>query len=809
MKDATKDAILPIAIEDKMKEAYLSYSLSVIASRALPDVRDGLKPVHRRILYAARDLGLTPDKPHKKSARIVGEVLGKYHPHGDSAVYNAMVRMAQDFAERYPLIDGHGNFGSIDGDSPAAMRYTEARLASISMDLLGDIHKETVDFTPNFDNTLEEPMVLPSRIPFLLVNGSSGIAVGMSTDIPPHNLREIIDGLVKILDEPDIAIPKLMKTIKGPDFPTGGEIVGVEGIQNAYKTGQGRITVRAKAEVETKGKREQIIITQIPYQLQKAKLIEEIAEAVDKEKVSNISDIRDESDRDGMRIVIELKPNANSNIVLNQLFKYTAMQTTYRINMLALIGKQPKVLNLKEILEEFLNFRREVVTRRTQYDLRHAEERLHILEGLKIAIDKLDLVIQIIRSSKSTQEAKERLMEQLSITELQADAILKMQLQRLVGMEREKIELEIAELLEKVASLKRILEDRSTLEALIKEELLEVREKFGDARRTTIIKDSSEAEIETEDLIKEEDVVVTLTYRQYVKRTTDIANVRAGKKDFITHVLKGTTLDRILFFTRSGNCYGVNVYEIPEHHALATGDPLNNFLKIPMEEQVVDVLMLNKEAREQFITIATANGMIKKTVGTDYVSSYTQIKAINLEEGDEVIGVKVTNGQQKILLGTRNGLIIHFTEEEVAPTGRNTKGMMGIKLDDQDRVISFNLTQDDDYVVVLTKDARGKRTHMFEYKIQKRNGKGLKTLASNNYELLNILAGQKEDYLILVTENGDLREIQIKEITETQRAGNMYSQAQLGRDRLIGIVPVPVPPEWITSKESGNVEIKE
>lgn len=809
MKDATKDAVLPIAIEDKMKDAYLSYSLSVIASRALPDVRDGLKPVHRRILYAARDLGLVPDKPHKKSARIVGEVLGKYHPHGDAAVYNAMARMAQDFAERYLLIDGHGNFGSIDGDSPAAMRYTEARLAPISMDLLGDIHKETVDFTPNFDNTLEEPVVLPARVPLLLVNGSSGIAVGMSTDIPPHNLREIIDGLVKVLDEPEIPIAKLMKTIKGPDFPTGGEIVGVDGIQSAYQTGQGRITVRAKTEIETKGKREQIIITEIPYQLQKAKLIEEIADAVDKEKVSNISDIRDESDRDGMRIVIELKPNANSNIVLNQLFKYTALQTNYRINMLALIGKQPRVLNLKEILEEFLNFRREVVTRRTQYELRHAEERLHILEGLKIAIDKLDLVIQIIRSSKSTTEAKERLMVELSITEVQADAILKMQLQRLVGMEREKIEIEIAELQDKVASLRRILEDRTVLQDLIKAELMEVREKFGDARRTTIIKDSSEADIVTEDLIKEEDVVITLTYRQYVKRTTDVTNARAGKKDFITHILQGTTLDRILFFTRSGNCYGVNVYEIPEHHALATGDPLNNFLKIPLEEQVVDVLMLTKENREQFITLATAKGMIKKTIGSEYVSSYTVIKAINLEEGDEVIGVKVTDGKQNILLGSRNGLIIHFAEEEVAATGRNTKGMMGIKLDDNDQVINFSITHAEDYVVVLTKDARGKRTHIYEYKVQKRNGKGLKTLSSNNYELLNIFPGQKEDYLVLVSENGDLREIQIKEITETQRAGNMYSQAQLGRDRLIEIVPVPIPPEWITAKENGNGENKE
>lgn len=798
-------SITSIAIEDKMKDAYLNYSLSVIVGRALPDVRDGLKPVHRRILYAARDLGLTPDKPHKKSARIVGEVLGKYHPHGDAAVYNAMVRMAQDFAQRYPLIDGHGNFGSIDGDSPAAMRYTEARLAPISMDLLADINKETVEFIPNFDSSLEEPVVLPARIPNLLINGSSGIAVGMSTDIPPHNLREVVDGLIKVLDDPDISIQKIMQTIKGPDFPTGGEIVGIDGIRSAYKKGTGRITVRAKANVEQRSKnREQIIITEIPYQLQKTKLIEEIADAVNKEKVSNISDIRDESDRDGMRVVIELKANANSNIVLNQLYKYTSLQTTYRINMLALVGKQPKVLNLKEILEEFLKFRKEVVTRRTQYDLRHAEERLHILEGLKVAIDKLDLVIKIIRSSKSTSEARKRLMETLKITETQSDAILKMQLQRLVGMEQEKIEIEMSDLEKNITHLRDILESKEVLEALIKEELLEIRKKYGDKRRTTIIKDASEAEIDTEDLIKEEDVVITLSYRQYIKRTNDTGNARAGKKDFITHVISGTTLDRLLFFTRSGNCYGLNVYEIPEHHPLATGDPLNNYLKIPMGEDLVDVIMLTKDAKEEnkLITICTAKGMVKKTVAADYESNYTMLKAINLDDDDEIIAVYLTDDEQNILLGTKNGMSIHFAEKEVSPTGRNTKGSIGIKLDDDDRVISANISLENDYVVALTKDARGKRTNLFEYKIQKRNGKGLKTLSSNNYELLGITTGKKDDYLILVTENGDLKEIQIKEITETQRAGNMYSQKELGRDKLVEIVRVPVVPEWVGEESS-------
>ncbi len=788
-----------IAIEDKMKDAFLSYSLSVIVARALPDVRDGLKPVHRRILYAARDLGLTPDKPHKKSARIVGEVLGKYHPHGDAAVYNAMVRMAQDFVQRYPLIDGHGNFGSIDGDSPAAMRYTEARLTPMSIDLLADINKDTVQFTSNFDGTLDEPIVLPSKIPNLLINGSSGIAVGMSTDIPPHNAREVINGLNRLLEDPEISIAKLMQSIKGPDFPTGGEIVGIEGIRSAYQTGTGRITVRAKAEIENKGKsKEQIIITEIPYQLQKTKLIEEIADAVNKEKVNNISDIRDESDRDGMRIVIELKTNSNSNIVLNQLYKYTSMQSTYRINMLTLVGKQPKVLNLKEILQEFLNFREEVVTKRTEYELRHAEDRLHILHGLKTAIDKLDLVIQIIRTSKSTNEARERLIKTLMITETQAEAILKMQLQRLVGMEQEKIESEIGELEMKIAGLKNILANKEVLHDLIKEELEQVKNQYGDTRKTTIIKDASEAEIETEDLIKEENVVITLSYRQYIKRTTDIANVRVGKKDFITHILQGTTLDRILFFTKSGNCYGLNAYDLPEHHPLATGDPLNNYLKIPMGEEIVDVIILTKDNKEKFITIATAKGMIKKTLGEEYDSTVTQIKAINLDDKDYVIGVKITDDRQKILLGTRRGLCIHFNEDEVSPTGRNTKGSIGIKLDEQDTVISFNLTKEDHYVVVLTDEARGKRTHIFEYKIQKRNGKGLKTLSSSNYDLFSIISGSRDQYLVLVTENGDLKHIQIKDITETQRAGNMYSQKiELVRDSLSEVISVPVIPEWV------------
>lgn len=797
----TKNTSIPI--QDKMKEAYLSYSLSVIIGRALPDVRDGLKPVHRRILYATRELGLTPEKPHKKSARIVGEVLGKYHPHGDGAIYNAMVRMAQDFVQRYQLINGHGNFGSIDGDSPAAMRYTEARLAKFSMDLLADINKDTVEFIPNFDNSLKEPVVLPSKIPNLLVNGSSGIAVGMSTDIPPHNLREVINGVIKLIDNPDISIEKLMQSVKGPDFPTGGEIVGIEGIHKAYKEGKGRITVRAKTKIEPKGKsREQIIITEIPYQLQKTKLIEEIADAVNKEKISNISDIRDESDRDGMRVVIELKQQTNSNIVLNQLYKYTSMQTTLRINMLALVGLQPKVLNLKEILEEFLNFRKEVVLRRTRYELRHAEDRLDILRGLKIAIDKLDLVIKIIRASSSTAEAKAQLCQKLRISEKQADAILKMQLQRLVRMEQEKIEIEISELLTKITNLRLIIDSKETLEALIKEELLEIKDKYGDSRRTSIVKDEKEAEIDKLDLIKKEDTIVSLSYRQYIKRNSDPANTRAGKKDFLTHVLHGTTLDRILFFTKSGNCYGLNVFDLPEHHALSNGDPLNNYLKIPRDEEIVDIVMLNDETREHFIVIATRNGMVKKTSAQEYDSTITMIKAVNLDENDQVIGIKVTDGNQNFLLGTKKGMTIHFNESELSPTGRNTKGSIGIKVKTNDQVISFSLTEDYNYVVALTQDARGKRTNIYEYKLQKRNGKGLKTLSSSKYQLMQILSMRKDDYLVLVTENGDLKAIQVNQITETQRAGNMYSQEELGRDKLVDIIPVPVIPDWIISEEN-------
>lgn len=791
-----------VAIEDKMKAAYLNYSLSVIVSRALPDVRDGLKPVHRRILYATRDLNLTPDKPHKKSARIVGEVLGKYHPHGDGAIYNAMVRMGQNFIQRYPLIDGHGNFGSIDGDSPAAMRYTEARLTSLSMDILAEINKETVDFVPNFDSALKEPVVLPSKVPNLLINGSSGIAVGMSTDIPPHNLREVIDGLIKLLEDPEISIAKLMQTIKCPDFPTGGEIVGLEGIRSAYQTGSGRITVRAKAEIERNGKnREQIIITEIPYQLQKAKLIEEMADAVNKEKVSDISDIRDESDRDGMRIVIELKPQANSQMILNRLYKYTSLQSRYRINMLALVGKQPKVLNLKEILQEFLTFRQEIVTKKTNYELRNAEDRLHILSGLKIAIDKLDLIIQIIRTSKSTAEAKDRLLKTLMVSEIQAEAILKMQLQRLVGMEQENIELEIGKLEAQIKSLKQILQNKEDLNKLIKEELLEIRKKYGDPRKTKIIKDSSQAEIVLEDLIKEEDVVVTLSYRQYIKRASDVSNIRAGKKDFITHILKGTTLDRILFFTNLGNCYGLHVYDLPDHHSLSTGDPLNNYLKIPLNEDIVDIIMLTKENKDLLMTIATAKGLLKKTVGSEYDSSVTQIKAINLEQNDYVIGVKVTDGKQNILLGTEKGMTIHFAEDQISPTGRTTKGSMGIKLSEDDRVIGFSLTKDDHYVLVLNEKARGKRTHIFEYKVQNRNGKGLKSLASSNYQLLRIFSGEIDQYFVFVSENGDLKIGQMKEITETQRCGKMYNQQSLDRDKLIDIVIIPLIPEWAETNE--------
>ncbi|WP_018248749.1 DNA gyrase subunit A [Orenia marismortui] len=789
MKDKN---IMPVAIEDKMRNSYLNYSLSVIIDRALPDVRDGLKPVHRRILYATKKLGLLPNKPHKKSARIVGEVLGKYHPHGDSAVYNAMVRMAQDFSQRYQLIDGHGNFGSIDGDSAAAMRYTEARLATISEELLQDIEEETVDFTDNFDGSLQEPTVLPSRVPNLLINGSSGIAVGMSTNIPPHNLVEVIDGLIKLLADNDITIEELMNTIPGPDFPTGGVIVGNDGIKSAYKTGKGKITLRGKSEIEDRGRgRERIVITEIPYQLSKSKLIEEIADTVKKGKIDNISDVRDESDRDGLRIVIDLKKKANPTIILNRLYKYTSLQSNMRINMLALVKQQPKVMNIKKILESFLDFRREVITRRTRYKLNTAKDKEHLLIGLKKATDQLDKVIQIIRSSKSPKDARKNLQRKLEVTKKQSEAILNIRLQKLVSLEIQKLEDDLKEIRATIKHLESILNSSEILNNIVRDELIEIKENYGDKRKTKILADDSKAEIEKEDLIKDKEVVISLSYRNYIKRADSLENVRSGKNDFITHISKGRSLDQILFFTNTGQSYSITAHELPEHHGLSNGDPLTQFLKLPMNEKIVAMIVLTEQVKDNYITIATKDGQVKKTKGEEYESTISSIKAINLNDGDEVVGVKVTTGNNQILLGTKEGYTIHFKEDEINDTGRNTKGSKGINLNNNDKVISFNIVKDDKIVVSLTKEGRGKASPIDDYTLQKRNGKGLQTMSNNKYKLLDILTAHKNDKIALVSDSGEIFEKEVNDITSTKRLGSMYTQVKLTDDELIEIHRLP------------------
>lgn len=784
--------ITPVPIEDKMKESYLNYSLSVIISRALPDVRDGLKPVHRRILYATKKLGLTPNKPHKKSARIVGEVLGKYHPHGDAAVYDAMVRMAQYFSQRYKLIDGHGNFGSIDGDSAAAMRYTEARLAPLSEELLADIEKETINFVDNFDGSLQEPTVLPSRVPNLLVNGSSGIAVGMSTDIPPHNLKEVISALIHLLEDQDLTIEDLMEYIPGPDFPTGGKIIGNDEIKKAYRTGKGRITLRGKTKIEKRSRNcESIVITEIPYQLNKSKLIEEIADTVKKGKVDNVTNVRDESDQDGLRIVIELKSKANTEIILNRLYKYTSLQTSQRINMLALVDQQPEVMDLKTILQHFLDFRREVVTRRTEFELQKAKNRQHILLGLKEAIDNLDKVISIIRNSQKPSTAKKNLQDKLNVSKKQAAAILDMKLQRLVSLERKKITEELTELKEKIEALNSILNKKEVMDDLIKEELIETKEEYGDERKTEIITDESKAELDESDLIKNEDIVLSFSYNKYLKRTTDMENIRAGKGDYITDIMTGTTRDDLLFFTNTGQVHILKTHEIPEHHGLSTGDPLSDYLKLPLDEEIVDILLLTDETKEKYITIATEQGLVKKTVGKKYETTVSSIKAINLNEGDEVIGVKVTDGQQNLFLGTKGGQTIHFNEDSISDTGRNTKGSKGINLAENDKVISFNLTAESDYVITATADGRATRTDIGAYQIQNRNGKGLKTLTNDSYEVIGIIAANRENKLLFVTKEGQLEEAPVNDITETERVGRMYTQIKLDDDKIEKVIRLP------------------
>jgi DNA gyrase subunit A len=730
--------VLPVDISHEMKKCYIDYAMSVIVGRALPDVRDGLKPVHRRILYSMYELGLTPEKGYRKCARIVGDVLGKYHPHGDTAVYDALVRMAQDFSIRYTLVNGHGNFGSVDGDSAAAMRYTEAKMSKITLEMLREINKNTVDFIPNFDGEEQEPSVVPSRFPNLLVNGSAGIAVGMATNIPPHNLTEVINGIVMLIDNPDSSILELMTEIKGPDFPTSGIILGTSGIRSAYETGRGKVIVRAKADIEEEKGRHRIIVNELPYQVNKARLIENMADLVKDKKIEGISDIRDESDREGMRIVIELKRDANPNIILNQLYKHTKMQDTFGIIMLALVNNEPEVLNLKQILVHYLNFQKEIIRRRTIFDLDKALARAHILEGLKIALDHIDQVIKIIRSSKNAEEARNGLMNGFNLSEKQAQAILDMRLQRLTGLERDKIDQEYNELMKNIAYLKEILEKEDLVLSIIKEELTEIKNKYGDERRTEI--QINNDEINIEDLIQEQEVVITLTHAGYIKRIaadTYSAQKRGGKgiqamatkeDDFVEHMFITSTHNNILFFTNRGRVHKLKGYEIPDAGRTAKGTNLINLIPIETDEKIQAVITVKEFDENNYFIMGTKKGLIKKTQMSQYASIRKNgLNAINLKDGDELIGVRMTTGESEIIIFTRNGYAIRFKETDVRPMGRTATGVRAITLRDSDITVSMDIVAEDQDVLVISENGFGKRTPISEYTAHRRGGKGIIT----------------------------------------------------------------------------------
>lgn len=771
--------IIPLEISEEMKKSYMDYAMSVIAGRALPDVRDGLKPVHRRILYSMNELNLTPDKPYRKSARIVGDVLGKYHPHGDSAVYLAMVRMAQDFSTRGLLVDGHGNFGSVDGDSPAAMRYTEARMSKLSLELLRDIDKETVDFTPNFDESLKEPSVLPARFPNLLVNGSNGIAVGMATSIPPHNLAEVIDATVHLIDNEECSIEDLMQFITGPDFPTSAIIMGKENIVNAYKTGRGKVKVRARAYIEELPKgRQQIIVTEIPYQVNKAKLVEKIAELVKDKRVEGISDLRDESNRNGMRIVIELKRDANANIVLNNLYKHSQMEETISIIMLALVDGQPKVLNLKQILYYYIKHQKEVVRRRTQFELNKAEARAHILEGLRIALDNIDSVISLIRSSKTSQEAKACLTAKFGLSDIQSQAILDMRLQRLTGLERDKIEAEYEELINKINRLKEILSNEKLLLNVIKEEMLAIKKNYSDERRTEIT--YSEGEIDVRDLIEEEEIAITLTHFGYVKRVPadsyksqkrggrGISALTTREEDFVKHLVTTTTHSKVLFFTNKGRVFRLNAYEIPEGKRQAKGTAIINLLQLAPNEKIATLLAIDENDKNQYLLLATKNGIVKKTKREEFKNiKKSGLIAIGLRQDDELIGVKLTDGNKEVLLVTKGGMSIRFDENDIRYMGRTAMGVKGITLSEDDKVVTVALTDEGTDVLVVSENGLGKRTHIEEYRTQMRAGKGIKTynIATKTGEIVGAEMVTEEDEIMIINSDGVLIRLRVNEIS--------------------------------------------
>ena len=771
-------------IEEEMKDSYINYAMSVIVGRALPDVRDGLKPVHRRILYAMKELNLEHTKPYKKCARITGEVLGKYHPHGDVAVYDTLVRMAQDFSLRYPLVDGQGNFGSVDGDSPAAMRYTEARLSSITDWMLLDIEKNTVDFMPNFDESLQEPKVLPACLPNLLVNGSSGIAVGMATNIPPHNLREIAEAVSYVIDTPDCEVKDLLKKVKGPDFPTGGIICGYEGIKNAYTKGRGLLKIHAKAVVEEqKNGRESIVVKEIPYQVNKSNLIESIADLIQEKKIEGISDLRDESDKDGMRIVIDLKRGENAQIILNQLYKHTQMQQTFGVIMLALVDGRPRVLNLKQVIEEFIKHRKEIVVRRTRYDLEKAQDRAHILEGLKIALKELDRVIKIIKQSESPQAAKVELMKKLELSDRQAQAILEMQLQRLTHLERDKIDKEYLDLIKKIELYKSILASEKKVLEIIKGEMAQLGEKFGDERRTSVVAETEELDIE--DLIREEDVVLTISHAGYIKRlpVSSYRKQRRGGKgvtgadmkeeDFIEHLFIASTHDYMLFFTDKGILHWLKVHEIPEAGRTSKGKAIINLLMLGQGDKISAFVPVREFKEGQYLIMATKNGLVKKTAITEYSHPRKGgIIGIGLEKGDELIEVQLTTGKEEILIATREGKAIRFQESDVRDMGRSAKGVRGVRLGKKDSVIAMEIVKPDGTVLTVTQEGFGKRTSFKEYRIQSRGGKGITNIkiTKKNGEAVAMKSVTDKDEIMLITEKGMIVRSPIKDIRATGRS---------------------------------------
>ncbi|MBP2642321.1 MAG: gyrA [Firmicutes bacterium] len=781
--DFSLGKILPVRIEDEMKTAYINYAMSVIVTRALPDVRDGLKPVHRRILYAMHEAGMTPNKPYKKSARIVGEVLGKYHPHGDSSVYDATVRLAQNFSTRYLLVDGHGNFGSVDGDSAAAMRYTEVRMSRIAEEMLADIEKNTVDFTPNYDESLKEPTVLPSKIPNLLVNGSSGIAVGMATNIPPHNLGEVIDGIFMMIDNPEVDIKDLMTAIKGPDFPTGALILGHAGIRDAYTTGRGSVKMRAQTRIEkmSNGKY-RILVTELPYQVNKARLIENIANLVREKSIDGITDLRDESDRSGMRIVIELRRDSNPDVILNQLYKHTQMQDTFGVNLLALVDGHPRVLNLKQILYYYIEHQKDVIVRRTQFELAKAKDRAHILEGLKIALDNLDAVIATIRQSQTVDVAKTGLVTKFNLSERQAQAILEMRLQRLTGLEREKIEQEYKDILETIEWLEAVLADEKKVLQIIKEELADVKKRFADARRTVITSDVSNLEVE--DLIAVEDIVITLTHGGYIKRLpTDtyrsqkrggrgVTGMGTKEEDFVEHLFVATTHHNILFFTNRGRVYRLKGYEIPEASRTAKGTAIVNLLALEPKEIVTAVIPLKEFNNRRYLFMATKKGIVKKTELMEYDTSRKGgLIAIVLDEDDDLIDVKLTNGEMNVILGTMNGLTIAFAETDVRPMGRSTRGVRGIMLRKGDVVIGMDSVRLDCELLTVTAGGYGKRTKLEEYRLQNRGGKGIINNRVNEKtgKVIGIKVVGPGHELILITSEGIVIRFDVDEVSVISR----------------------------------------